>query len=281
MYSGEQLGEAIRIAVKRKGVTQKEVAKTFGIKQQSISAWLKNGRVSKEHIGKLIEYFSDVVPPSHFGIDNLVLNSGIQNSQNSGGTTNNTVINGDQTNNTTNNFFSTQHGEEIQEILNKEQSRFWTIMPILGIDDGVGYAVNPKEKLNKIKDISERAATYIPHSDRTFALKLAEEISGITSCPLFQNDILIVEPLIPPRDKDLVLVCLAFRLPEQRGILARLFIDIQGSKSIQLNESTIVPLPQDALICGVIVEIKRRLLPNDLVKSRIDVHYEPSKTQQQ
>ena len=93
MYSGEKLGEAIRVAIRMKGVTQKEVADFFNIKQQSISAWLKNGRVGKEHLEKMIEYFSDVVPPSHFGIDSLVLNQNINANHNSGLNQSNTINN--------------------------------------------------------------------------------------------------------------------------------------------------------------------------------------------
>ena len=93
MYSGEKLGEAIRVAIRMKGVTQKEVADFFNIKQQSISAWLKNGRVGKEHLEKMIEYFSDVVPPSHFGIDSLVLNQNINANHNAGLNQSNTINN--------------------------------------------------------------------------------------------------------------------------------------------------------------------------------------------
>ncbi len=102
MFTGEKLGEAIRVAIRKKGVKQIDVAKEFGVKQQSISAWIKNGRVGKEHIGKLIEYFSDVVEPSHFGIENLVLHNGnnIQQNQNHGSGTQNNVIG------TQNNFLS-------------------------------------------------------------------------------------------------------------------------------------------------------------------------------
>lgn len=72
MYTGERLGRAIAEAIKEKKVSQKAVADHFGIKPPSVSGWIKTGRIAKEHIDKLIEYFSDVVPPSHFGIESLV-----------------------------------------------------------------------------------------------------------------------------------------------------------------------------------------------------------------
>ena len=73
MYTGEKLGEAIKTAMKLKDVTQSEVADKFGVRQPSVSGWIKSGRVGKKHIDDLIEYFSDVVPPSHFGIENMVV----------------------------------------------------------------------------------------------------------------------------------------------------------------------------------------------------------------
>ena len=93
MYTGEKLGIAIREAIKRKGVNQKTVAEVFDVKQPSVSGWIKHGRVSKEHIDKLIEYFSDVVPPSHFGIDSLVLNQNINANHNAGLNQSNTINN--------------------------------------------------------------------------------------------------------------------------------------------------------------------------------------------
>lgn len=72
MYTGEKLGEAIKKAMKLKDVTQLEVAEKFGVKQPSVAGWVKNGRIGKQHLDDLIEYFSDVVPPSHFGIESMV-----------------------------------------------------------------------------------------------------------------------------------------------------------------------------------------------------------------
>ena len=72
MYTGEKLGEAIKKAMKLKDVTQLEVAEKFGVKQPSVAGWVKNGRIGKQHLDDLIEYFSDVVPPSHFGIGSMV-----------------------------------------------------------------------------------------------------------------------------------------------------------------------------------------------------------------
>ena len=71
MLTGEELGRAIDEAIKLKGVTKVKVAEHFGIKPPSVNSWIKTGRISKEHIEKLVEYFSDVVSPEHFGLENL------------------------------------------------------------------------------------------------------------------------------------------------------------------------------------------------------------------
>jgi transcriptional regulator with XRE-family HTH domain len=68
MLTGKDLGAAIREAMTKKGVVQSDVAEAFGIKQPSVSEWLKFGRVSKKHINHLVHYFSDVVGPEHWGL---------------------------------------------------------------------------------------------------------------------------------------------------------------------------------------------------------------------
>lgn len=71
MFTGEKLGKAIAEAINRKGVSKADVAKHFKIKPPSVTGWIRTGRISKEHIGKLVEYFSDVAKPEHFGIENM------------------------------------------------------------------------------------------------------------------------------------------------------------------------------------------------------------------
>lgn len=68
MLTGEKLGAAVKSAMKKKGVTQITVADEFGIKQPSVSEWTRFGRVGKEHLVHLVEYFSDVVGPEHWGL---------------------------------------------------------------------------------------------------------------------------------------------------------------------------------------------------------------------
>lgn len=68
MHSGRRLGEAIASAIKLKGTTQKALAAHFNIQPPSVTEWLQRGTVAKSHINGLIDYFSDVVGPSHWGL---------------------------------------------------------------------------------------------------------------------------------------------------------------------------------------------------------------------
>jgi transcriptional regulator with XRE-family HTH domain len=72
MLKGKELGDAIRAALKLKGVTQNDVAEEFGIKQPSVSEWLRFGRVDKGHVNHLVTYFSDVVGPAHWGLGDVL-----------------------------------------------------------------------------------------------------------------------------------------------------------------------------------------------------------------
>lgn len=62
------LGEALHEAMSLKGVKQDEVAKAFGVKQPSVSQWIKHGRIGKKHLVFLFKYFSDCVKPEHWGL---------------------------------------------------------------------------------------------------------------------------------------------------------------------------------------------------------------------
>lgn len=68
MHTGKQLGDAIRAAMELKGVKQQAVAEAFGVKQSSVSEWLSFGRLHKKHLTRLVDYFSDVVGPEHWGL---------------------------------------------------------------------------------------------------------------------------------------------------------------------------------------------------------------------
>ena len=71
MLSGEKLGTALRDAMEKKGVGATTVARHFGIKPPSVYDWMERGCIGKKHLGRLIQYFADVVPPSHWGVETL------------------------------------------------------------------------------------------------------------------------------------------------------------------------------------------------------------------
>lgn len=75
MLSGEKLGAALTQAMALKGVGPTEVANHFGIKPPSVKDWQRKGCVHKRHLGKLISYFSDVVPPQHWGVEPMEFNA--------------------------------------------------------------------------------------------------------------------------------------------------------------------------------------------------------------
>lgn len=186
---------------------------------------------------------------------------------------NQTNIAGDQN---TNNFFNSETTEkEAKAILGDKKAQFLSAMPLLDIDDGVAYAINPEHKKEQITNNSQRLVSFIPSSDRTFAVKIAAPVlRGVTDTPLIQNDILIIEPLIPPRNQDVVLICLNYQQPNQRGIIARLSMDLHDNVMIKYSEADAEPLPANALICGVVVEVKRQLLPSDSALSRVDAAWD-------
>lgn len=68
MLSGPELGKAIAEAMAKKPATQKQMAAAFHVSQPSVSEWLKHGRVAKKHIPLLLDYFSEVVGPDHWGL---------------------------------------------------------------------------------------------------------------------------------------------------------------------------------------------------------------------
>ncbi|WP_295378429.1 XRE family transcriptional regulator [uncultured Pseudacidovorax sp.] len=70
MLTGKELGAAIRAAIERKGVTQREVADFFGVKPPSVSDWINKGTIGKDKLVKLWQYF-DEVGPEHWGMSSF------------------------------------------------------------------------------------------------------------------------------------------------------------------------------------------------------------------
>jgi len=75
MLKSKALGDAINVAINLKIAsgavrTKKQIAAHFGIQPPSLHDWIKNGTIGKEKLPELWRYFSDVVGPSHWGLDN-------------------------------------------------------------------------------------------------------------------------------------------------------------------------------------------------------------------
>lgn len=68
MLIGKELGAALTRAMQLKGVSNADVAREFRIKPPSVCDWKKYGRIGKQHIHHLVDYFADVVGPDHWGI---------------------------------------------------------------------------------------------------------------------------------------------------------------------------------------------------------------------
>lgn len=68
MLAGEALGQALIRAMEKKGVGPSALARQFEVTPSSIGDWRKRGCIHKRHLGRLVEFFSDVVPPSHWGL---------------------------------------------------------------------------------------------------------------------------------------------------------------------------------------------------------------------
>lgn len=68
MLAGQELGEALARAMAIKGVGPSALARQFKVTPSSIGDWRKRGCIHKRHLGPLVEFFSDVVPPAHWGL---------------------------------------------------------------------------------------------------------------------------------------------------------------------------------------------------------------------
>lgn len=72
MLTGKELGAAIESARLAKGVSKKKLAEDFGVAPPSVQGWVKTGRIDKSKLMELMDYFSDVAKPSHWGLSDRV-----------------------------------------------------------------------------------------------------------------------------------------------------------------------------------------------------------------
>lgn len=253
------IGERVKIARKNSKLTQQELAQKANISQTTLSQ-LESGRnTSSKELPQLANALG--IDVNWLLTGNTIHNHGIYTGGDNYGTQTNYSLN------------QTVAAEQHQEQLSSGDQPHLKDLIMLDIDCGVQYAINPASLNKVILDNAERVATFIPHSGRTFGIKAADEIRHITPSPIHKNDILITEPAIMPRNGDLVLACLEHDT-NKRGIIARLKIDIDGTYKIKYDDTEPVPMPSNSMICGVVIEIKRRLIDNALLKSRLNQNWD-------
>lgn len=68
MLTGKELGAAIDRARVLKGLSKKSLADHFKVKPPSVQGWINNGRIDKSKLMEMIDFFSDVVDYSHWGL---------------------------------------------------------------------------------------------------------------------------------------------------------------------------------------------------------------------
>ena len=256
---------------KELGLSQEKIAGLIGVTQAAINHYLNgtnalNASIASEFakiLGVPVGSFSWRLEKEINEMSNsLIISGGVIN-----GSLQNNI--GGVHNNTSYTLNQNSASEPTKEELADADKHFLKSMPLLDIDIAVRHLANPDKDRTQIQGDGDRAATFIPHSRHTIGVRMADDVefAGIK-----RGDILIVEPNIPPRDKDLVLICID-NTGYLRGMVGRLSIAIDGTHTIIYDGGSGVPLPDGALIAGVVVEVKRRLIPTDILLSRLNPDY--------
>lgn len=146
-------------------------------------------------------------------------------------------------------------------------------LPIFDMDNGVKYTLNENIE-SEIAHINESTIT-TPVGSRAFGIKMTYDLIGVAPTTIHTNDILIIEPCLPPNHGDLVLLRLEHSNAKKRGTIARLFTDVHGNYFIQDSKNEPQPAPINSIICGVVSRIVRDLIDSRFVSGRIDTHHKP------
>lgn len=75
MLTGQELGAAIDAARIIKNLSKKALAEHFHIAPPSVQGWIKTGRIDKSKLIEVIDFFSDVVGPEHWGLSERSANN--------------------------------------------------------------------------------------------------------------------------------------------------------------------------------------------------------------
>lgn len=149
-------------------------------------------------------------------------------------------------------------------------------MPLLDIDDAVQLILYPNEMADKIKNTKERVVSFVNVHHSTIGVKVSDNsIKNVSDNQIIVGDEVIIEPSIKPRNDEFVVIALNARNRNaMRGIFAKLKIDISGEYLLVTDDtSTPIPLPLGAVICGIVIQVKKRYVDNDLVISRYEKDY--------
>lgn len=156
------------------------------------------------------------------------------------------------------------------------------VIPVLEIDQAKDFVSEPQSvNLGNC----EKVATVVSHSELAFAVRMTDHsmcASENTEETIYKNDILIAEPKIRPRHEDIVVVHIEPLNGSKIGLIAKLEIDPFGTLRLRRTGINIAGdnpmlMPDNAYICGVVIEIKRRIISPEVAKNRIDPHYNPLK----
>lgn len=268
-----ELKDRLKAARKYARLTQIEVSDKVEISQGTYSQ-LERGLVKST--SKIVE-LADL-----FGVNPMWLSTGVGEAFSNTGA--NIQHNGDNCGNIVGGIGNTQNNltqnvsVQDQAKLDEITANYYKSMPLLDINMGVKYAINPYTITTLILDNSQKILAHIPHTSNTFGIQLSHDIVGVIPSILLKGDILIIEPCMSPQNNDLVLVCLDFGKPTQRGMVGRLLMGISGKPMLQYNEFEPEPMPVGSLICGVVIAIKRHTIDNAMLTARIVPEWDITKT---
>lgn len=259
-----ELKDRLKIARKTKNMTQFDVVSGIAGLSQSAYSQLESGKVKSS--GKIVEIAQFLnVNPQWLATGQGEMNANIGNVSIGG---NNTGIIGQG--NTQNNYGLSQ--TVLPSVVADESPKHLKDMPLLDIDDAVAFALDPINLSNKIYATVQHISAFIPHSARTFAIKNDIDLSGIGEV-LRQDDTLIFEPAMPPRNGDVVLICLDYG-GANRGIVARLGVDLMGNNTIKYDDNPPTQMPPNSLICAVMTKFVHKMHNVDVLQSRLNPNYD-------
>lgn len=269
MSTTETFQDRLVFAMKKKDIKQVDIVRKLKVSRGTASNWYsgKTEPEGPEQLARLADLLGVDIGWLAKG-ENKVVNSGIF----VGG---NNVNHGTQIGTQT--LTQTVMADDVAGV--PSESLNLKPLPYFDIDDAVSYALADDTTANdgEIVERAKESTIFIATDSRAFGVLVAYELDWVKPTPVHAGEILVIEPCMPPRSGDLVLVCLGYP-NNQRGIVARLHADINNQYSIQYDENKPVPMPTGSLICGVVRKTSRELISGSIVQSRLDKEYQPIKS---